>query len=162
MYWIPLVALLVSSLGLVALKRVSGLPPWLERVAALPFYFVSFPIAALIIAAEQLAWGVRRLILNPDLGPYLFGLLWSFFWVDSLFEIVFPLTLATVLLEPFVVLLASGYLLWWTVRSDDPRKIPSNWARQTLLALILLFVFAWAFLAIRNAAFWLRTSHSAI
>src|SRR6266566_5867613 len=27
-YWTPLVALLLLSLGLIALKRISGLPPW--------------------------------------------------------------------------------------------------------------------------------------
>jgi len=57
-YWLPLVVLLVSSLGLVALWRVSGLPPWLQRLAALPFYVISLPIATLLAGVEMLAWTV--------------------------------------------------------------------------------------------------------
>jgi len=66
-YWMPLVMLFISSLGLIALKQVSGLPTWLERAATPPFYSVSLPVAALVVAAERFLWtarGVRRLILN--------------------------------------------------------------------------------------------------
>jgi hypothetical protein len=46
--FLPLVALLLVSLGLVVLKRRSSLPAWLARLAAPPFYLVSLPIATLI------------------------------------------------------------------------------------------------------------------
>jgi hypothetical protein len=61
----PLIALLLSSLGLIMLKRISGLPPWVRRLTIPPFYFVSLSIATLIIGMEVLvvdvfAWLIRR------------------------------------------------------------------------------------------------------
>lgn len=70
-YWTPLVALLLLSLGLIALKRISGLPPWAERMAAPPFYFVSLPIATLIVGMEMFVWMahvVKRRSVRRDGG----------------------------------------------------------------------------------------------
>jgi hypothetical protein len=44
----PLAALLLVSLGLVVLKRRSGVSLWMARLAAPPFYPVSLPIATLL------------------------------------------------------------------------------------------------------------------
>src|SRR5262249_18028014 len=55
MYCMPLVALVVASLLLIALKRISSLPVPVKRLAAPPFYCVSLPIATLIVGAEILA-----------------------------------------------------------------------------------------------------------
>jgi hypothetical protein len=54
-YWAPLIVLLASSFGLVALKRFSRRPPWTERLVRPPFYFVSLPIATLLAGIEMLA-----------------------------------------------------------------------------------------------------------
>src|SRR5689334_15673565 len=54
LWWAPLAALIVTSLGLVALKRMSNLPPWLARLIAPPFYLVSLPIATLTAGAGML------------------------------------------------------------------------------------------------------------
>ena len=58
-YWTPPVALLVSSLGLIALKCISGLSPWAKRSTAPPFYFVSLPIATLTVGVEMLMWMIH-------------------------------------------------------------------------------------------------------
>ena len=60
--WAPLIALLLSSLALVVLKRISGLPPWVRRLTIPPFYFVSLSIAMLTIGMEVLAGYVVALL----------------------------------------------------------------------------------------------------
>jgi hypothetical protein len=52
--WAPLAALIAASLGLIALKRIADLPPWIARLTAPPFYLVSLPIATLVAGAEML------------------------------------------------------------------------------------------------------------
>jgi hypothetical protein len=54
MVWAPLIALVLSSLGLIVLKRISGLPPWVRRLTIPPFYFVSLSIVTLTIGMEVL------------------------------------------------------------------------------------------------------------
>ena len=59
-YWTPLIALVLSSLGLIALKPISGLPPRAQRLATPPFYFVSLPIETLIAGMEMFVWIVAH------------------------------------------------------------------------------------------------------
>ena len=40
-YWLPLVALVLVSLGLVALKWMPSLPLWAERLKSYPFYLIT-------------------------------------------------------------------------------------------------------------------------
>jgi hypothetical protein len=146
-YWLPLVVLLVSSLGLVALRRVSGLPPWLERVAALPFYVISLPIATLLAGVEMLAWtvvtiqafGVSTLVLGFPI------MVWLSFPVDPAGTLV----LANYILAPFAVSFLSIYTLWRTIGRKGKFGHSSSLATRPLGASILSLLFVWAFLSLR-------------
>ena len=173
--WAPLIALLLSSLGLIILKRISGLPPWAQRLAVPPFYFVSLPIATLTIGMKVLVlygyavWQLSHIFF--DRLSTLFCLLLSLcfgFWLPFSFCCLapFPITLflagfttAGVLGlimnatpdERLVVVafcaaqLVSGHLLWRTLWRDDAREYLSNKSMQHVRALLLLFAFAWTF-----------------
>jgi hypothetical protein len=153
----PFVVLVAVSLGLVILKRRSGLSPWLTRLTAPPFYLVSLPIATLIVGAEML--GLYSLIALVDflsplqlswsfvfesfLNVLLAGLTVSFFFSDPSVDLVAPVILAS-LVGFWAATLISGYLLWRTVRREDHRQPASCVAGQRLRGLLLLIAFAWA------------------
>jgi hypothetical protein len=150
MYWIPLVALLVSSLGLVALKRVSGLPLWLERVAAPPFYFVSFPVATLLAGAELLIWtGADVYYFGWAFVCSLLFVVWDSFSVDPAGTLG-AFGYANFCVAPFAVLFLSGYMLWRTIGRQRERSHSSGVAMRPLRTLVPLFVFVWAFLTLRD------------
>lgn len=100
-YWIPLGALLMSSLGLIALRRLSRLPIWLERVAALPFYFVSLPMATLLVGAEMLVWTTASV---RDFGGLAFVLSFPFIvWLSFPVDPAGTLAYANSYVAPFAV-----------------------------------------------------------
>jgi len=159
-YWTPLIMLLLSSLGLIALKRTSALPPWAKRLAAPSFYFVSLPIATLIVWIEMLAWIVAWVYALKEVYA---GFPMPFRWLDVIFLIwdapwndllqLYPVGILVAVISFVVFCVApfvSGRMLWRTLRREDERKYPSNRARQHLGTLLLLFVFAWAFLSVRT------------
>ena len=91
LWWAPLAALIVTSLGLVALKRISNLSPWLARLTAPPFYLVSLPIATLIVGAEML--GLYSLVVLDLLLSYrIFWYLLSSIFQSGLFVILLLLS----------------------------------------------------------------------
>jgi len=154
--WVaPLGVLLVVSLGLVMLKRRSGLSPWLTRLTAPPFYLISLPIATLIAGAEML--GLYSLIALMDLlSP---GTSWSFIFGSFLNVLLAGLTVSVFFSGPshdffapvilaflagfWAAMLISGYLLWRTIWCEDHRRPASRITRQRLLGLLLLIAFAW-------------------
>ena len=154
--WVaPLGVLLVVSLGLVMLKRRSGLSPWLTRLTAPPFYLISLPIATLIAGAEML--GLYSLIALMDLlSP---GTSWSFIFGSFLNVLLAGLTVSVFFSGPshdffapvilaflvafWAAMLISGYLLWRTVWCEDHRQPASRVAMQRLRGLLLLIAFAW-------------------
>jgi hypothetical protein len=146
-YWAPLVALLLSSLGILALKRASRLPLWLRRILAPPFYFVSLPIATLVVGAEMLTMTAAKI--------YQFGALAYLLGIPILILFGFPygpaesFVLANLWGAPFAVSFVSGYTMWRMVgRGSGPERPPGQ-VRQQLRALIHVLVFAWAFLTLR-------------
>jgi len=145
-YWAPLVALLVTSLGLVALKRVSGLPVWLQRVVTPRFYLVALPLATLLVGMEMLAWNVRTIhrITTFFGGPE--AILYFAYDLRDTFpdHPVGTLLLVNSFMAPFVVLIISGYMLWRVLgRRGEPER------SRGLRALLAGLVFAWVFLTIR-------------
>lgn len=161
MYWLPLIALVLSSLGLIVLKRVSGLPPWVQRLTDPPFYFVSVPIATLIVGIEILAIGVLAYVgWCLVYHNWLLGIGLIFLWTVCLVTGFSPpvLTDQVVGLLPDTVVLVAfcaaqflgGRLLWRTLWRDSEREYPSNKTMQHLKILFLLFVFARVFLNIRH------------
>jgi hypothetical protein len=155
----PLAALLVMSLGLVVLKRRSGLSPRLARLAAPPFYLVSLPIATLIAGADML--GLYSLvILDGLLSPY--GFSWNVVF-ERFFNVVLAALIA-VLFSPYVsfelfglmivtlpigfwaAAFASGYLFWRTVWHEGRHQASSRVTRQRRRGVLLLVFFAWAFI----------------
>jgi hypothetical protein len=169
--WAPLIALLLSSLGLIVLKRISGLPPWMRRLTVPPFYFVSLSIAMLTIGMEVLvlyviillgifymyhdlfdryhSWltfiymGGETLLLVPAIGAMLA-------WSPALGESLTDTIAFVVFIAFWAAQFVSGRLLWRTRWRDDERESPSNKTMQHLRALFILFIFAWAFLSVRN------------
>src|ERR1700744_111987 len=148
-YKAPLVALLLTSLGLIALKlvlkRVSGLPLWMQRVMAPPFYFISLPVATLLVGTVLLATsarGICRLILAPEALNFLIA---ASLWVLPRYDPVAWLRLLNFFIAPFVVLPISGYMLWRTLSDVNGHRLPS---RHRLRALLLVLAFAWAVLSI--------------
>jgi hypothetical protein len=146
-YWIPLVALLASSLGLIALKRVSGLPGWLDRVAAPPFYFVSLPIATLLAGMEMLS--EILLVIYHQISFLIFVLGLPILLCFDTSPLADRLAFANFLLAPFGASFVSGYLLWLSVRRGDELNRASG-AERKLRALLLVLIFGWAFLSLRH------------
>jgi hypothetical protein len=158
--WAPLIVLLLSSLGLIILKRISGLPPWVQRLTVPPFYLVSLSIAILIVGIEVLAFPIYVLVafsLHHDWQAGIFlGVV--FFVIRVCGEFPFELlrypgrfftdmaTLVAFCAAQFV----SGRLLWRTLWRDDGREYPSSKTLQHLGALLL---FAWVFLKVALVGF---------
>jgi len=147
LYWLPLVVLFISSLGLVALRRVSGLPPWLERVAALPFYVISLPIATLLAGAEMLAGNV---VIIQASGAWTLVLGFPIMvWLSFPADPAGTLVLANYFLAPFAVSLLSIYTLWGTIGRKGRFERSSSLAMRLLGSSILSLLFVWAFLSLR-------------
>jgi hypothetical protein len=136
---IPLLVFLASSLGLIALKRLSRLPPWAARFAAPPFYLVSLPIATVTAGLQLFTW--------ISVGFYLFFRPY-FSWQDVFLtlSIVFRgLPVEMLLLgTSFAWTFVSAYLLWRTVRKEDGQGSVSKNAQQRRRALLVLLAFMWA------------------
>jgi hypothetical protein len=160
LWWAPLAALIMTSLGLVALKRRSNLPPWLARLTAPPFYLVSLPIATLVAGAEMLGlycFVVLDLLLHSRVFWFM---LYAQFSRAAMFGLVIPLPLFIVFFPNIPVLAfalmfilpigfwaaigVSGYLLWRTVWHEDHHQPSPSMARQHLRGLLLLLLFEWA------------------
>jgi len=160
LWWTPLAALVVTSLGLVALKRISKLPPWLARLSAPPFYLVSLPIATLIAGAGML--GLYCLVVL-DLLLYsraFWDILYFRFAMASSVGLLIPLPKYLVFYPNLRELLfaltfilpigfwaatgVSGYLLWRTVWREHHHQPSSRMTRLRLRGLLLLILFEWA------------------
>ena len=153
LWWAPLAALVVTSLGLVALKRRSKSPPWLARLTAPPFYLVSLPIATLVAGAEMLGlycFVVLDLLLHSRVFWFM---LYVQFSDAALVGLLIPLPKYLVFFpnirELFFALMfilpigfwaatgVSGYLLWRTVWHEDHHQPSPRMARQRLRGLLL-------------------------
>jgi hypothetical protein len=166
-YWLPLVALLLSSLGLIALKRMSGrLPPWAERLLASSFYVVASSIATLVIGIEVLGWYALISYSNGWLShPYSYGWLAGIEIILLVAWIEFPSHPVEVFIYgiSFVALCAAQFvsarLLWRTLWRRGERQFPPDGPRQHLRALFLFFAFALAFAGIRSFLLWQADGH---
>jgi hypothetical protein len=153
-YWTPPTALVLSSLGLIGLKRVSGLPLWAQRLVAPPFYFVAVPIATLVAGLELVAWSVLFTWLDPfaeGLGIAALAVAASIL-VDEVSAGVhdYPAIAATAPLLFCVAMFASGYSLWRMLRWRERLDQPFGRARHVGGALVLLLAFAWVFACNRS------------
>lgn len=154
-YWTPLIALLVSSLGLIALKRLSGRAPWARRLAAPAFYFISLPIATLLVTIELLAWMVdyfgTMMFLDWKISRVVGSVdLLSGFWLadrEAPFE-TFVLGVFVIVL--LVAIAASCQVLKWALSHQDWSANPPGKAKNRVKAALLLFVFLWAWTAVRS------------
>jgi hypothetical protein len=153
-YWTPLTGLLLSSLGLIGLKRVSGLSPWAQRLVAPPVFFVAVPIATLVAGLELVAWSALFTWLDPfaeGLGIAALAIV-ALRLVDEVSAGVHdnPALAAIAPLVFCVAMFATGYslgrTLWWKQRLDRP----FSRARHVGKALILLLAFAWVFACNRS------------
>ena len=134
---IPLLVLLVSSLGLIALKRISRLPRWAARLAAAPFYLVSLPIAT-VTAGLDLFTSISA-VLYLLLKPY-----WPWDWqLGALILWDFSPVVTLLAGTSFAWMFVSAYLLWRTLRKEEEQGSSSKNA-QRRRALLLLFGFTWA------------------
>ena len=152
-YWTPLIMLLLSSLGLIALKRISGLPAWAQRLAAPPFYFVSLPIATLIVGMEMFVWMVHFAKEIDQLSAS-YGLLDHFLFILGVlrFSLLVPIETLIVGILSAVLLTAqvtSVYALWGTLLRENRGKGPSNRASYRLKAVVRFSCFVLARLSMR-------------
>ena len=155
-YWLPLMALLLSLVGLIALKRMSERPSvWGERLLAPPVYVVALSIATLVAGMEVLGWYALISHANGWLSQH-YGWLAGIGILGLLALVKFPEHPVEVLLygASFVAFWAaqfvSGRLLWQTLWQGGGHEAPSNRPKQHLRALFLLLVFAWTFVNIRS------------
>ena len=155
-YWAPLIALLLSSLSLIGLKRVSGLSPWAQRLVAPPFYFVAVPIATLLAGLELVTWSV---FLDWFSSYHLWGFgitatlaLAPYFFVDELSLGLQGHPVMTAI-APFAfcaAMFAGGYSLWQSLWRKERLNQPFNKARHVWRALVLLLALAWVFFCNRS------------
>lgn len=146
---VPLVTLVGASLLLVALKRVSGLPRWLQRVVDPPFYLVSLPLATLIVGTELLAW-VAPAVHHLALVPSSLMLTPLYFLIGSSYDPIAACTIANCLVAPFAVFFSSIFMLWRTL---GRRKEGEPFVTQKRMVLFLVIVFAWGFLTLSEFLF---------
>jgi hypothetical protein len=154
-YWTPLIAFVLSSLGLIALRWIPGLPPWAQRLSASPFYFVSLPFATLVVGLEMFVWMVAYVfelkeLYAVDRSLEIILLIWRGF---GCFLQVFPVAIS-LFISSFLVFcvlpFVSARMLWRALRQQGERKYSSNGARH-FGVLLLLFVFAWTFLVMTTS-----------
>jgi hypothetical protein len=144
----PLASLVVSSLALAALKRVSRRPSWTERLARPPFYFVALPVAALIVGMQTLVYAVNYFVAGSEVaddwvnffgyGMFLLGSAQLFLFSSYSFAPFGYLFLAA--------LTFSGFMLARVLSDDRDWAEPAEQTRRRLEAIALLsaFVLAWA------------------
>jgi hypothetical protein len=157
-YWAPLVALLVLSLGLIALKRVSQLPPWVRRLVVPPFYVVSLPVAALLAGADMLScmlWFVYQAFVNLLMGDWHL-LLEDWRYVPGLILLMLHAIFRMYRAKLFwsgicfaVALVISGRSLWRTLWHEHGRECSSSRTRHYLRALLLVLAFVCPWLILR-------------
>lgn len=165
-FLVPLVALLLVSLGLVVLKRRSGLSTWMARLVAPPFYLVSLPTATLIVGAEMLGW-YFLVVLDDLFSPYGFQLSWV---LERFLNIIpyFLLPFSLVSGHYFDVLfgffagfwtatVVSGYLLWRTIWREEHHQPLSRIAGRLPRTLLLLLCFASSYCYLVTYIAWLIT-----
>jgi hypothetical protein len=153
-FFVPLVALLLVSLGVVLLKRGSGRSPWITRVTTPPFYLVSLPIATLIVGAEMLGWYslfVTPRLLSPDgfswdfrFLPFFLNPIPAFFAAYFSMFFWFP-ALIVFFVSFWAAVFVSGGLLWRKLWREDHHRRSSRAASVRLRGLLLLILFAWSF-----------------
>ncbi|WP_426425321.1 hypothetical protein [Bradyrhizobium genosp. A] len=150
-YWTPLIALLLLSLVLVGLKRVSAPSPWTERLLRPPFYFVSLPIATLTAGMEMLAWVIHY--LTEGAGEVSLGALFlAKLFALSLLVRIFPLEsfVFAIVSGVFVAALAlSSYSLLRTPLREGDLRCPARQTKRRLEAVFLLAAFVWAWVSVR-------------
>jgi hypothetical protein len=151
-YWTPLIALLVSSLGLIALKRLSGRAPWARRLAAPPFYFISLPIATLLATTELLVWMVDSFenMFHWRKESWLLRLVGdlSDVWLavrQAPFE-MFGLGIFVIVL--LVAMAASCQVLKWALSHQDWSTNPPAKVRNRVKTAFPLFVFVWTWTSV--------------
>jgi hypothetical protein len=146
-YWTPLVTLLLLSLGLIALERITGLSPWAKRLIWPPFYFISLPVATLVVGMEMLTWIVRFFLSGPpdvDSLTLFLGNLYVFLLMLA----AFPL-LAILGYGLFAALVFSGLTLGRVFLDEEDWKCPALETKRRLTAIVLLAAFVWAWVTIR-------------
>jgi hypothetical protein len=146
-YWTPLVALLLLSLGLIALERITGLSPWAKRLVAPSFYFVSLPAATLVVGMEMLIWLIQFFLRGPpdvDSLTLFLGNLYVFLLMLA----AFPL-LAIFGYGLFSALVFSGLMLGRVFFDEEDWKCSALATKRRLTAIVLLAAFVWAWATIR-------------
>jgi hypothetical protein len=126
-------------------------------VAAHPFYFVSLPIASLLAGAEMLS-KILIGIYFLDIGLLIFIIGFPIFlWFENV-PLAENLPVVNSMLAPFAVPFVSGFMLWLAVRRGDELKRASA-ARRQIRVVLLVLIFAWAFLSLRQELFALASAH---
>jgi hypothetical protein len=151
-YWTPLVTLLLLSLGLVALKRIKRLSPWLKHLVAPPFYFISLPLATLVVGMEMLFWVIVFFLSGPsdmDMRLRFVGncFLLSFILAASPWPAIIEVAILGYGL--WAALIYSGLVLGRVFLDEEDWKFPAKETERRLMAIILLTAFVWAWVSIR-------------
>jgi hypothetical protein len=150
-YWLPLVALVLVSLGLVALKWMPSVPLWAERLISCPFYLISFPVVTLLMGAEIFLSVVHLLV------SWFFGVAPSQ-WLD----VITILVLGNLLMwtKDTLVVLASGgmvcvalvgsiHVLRRELWGADHEGGVTNRSKPWLMGVALAIAFFWTWLSLR-------------
>ncbi len=160
-YWTPLVTLLLLSLGFIALERITRPPPWAKRLVAPPFYFISLPLATLVVGMEMLIGVIHFFLSGPlDIDS------WRLLFVGNLFFLLFMLATSPVLTilvlvifgyGLFAALVFSGLMLGRVFLDEEDWKCPVMETKRHLTAIILLVAFVCSWISIRYAIVYWET-----
>jgi hypothetical protein len=143
--WAPLIALFLMSLSLIAARFLPGIPRWAKRLTAPPFYFVSLPVATLIVGMEIPLW-LLYLACEWMVGvPVARDAIIDRFYIMWAVALFLPVGSPVVVISYLLAMAVSGCTLWRSLVSQEQKGMRPLVRTNTFLKVVVLSAsFMWA------------------
>jgi hypothetical protein len=150
-YWTPWAALILISLAIITLKRLTSPPRWVPRVRSSPFYLISFPVVTLVMGIEISLFAIHALyawFARVEIS------LWPRSLVVLLFGVpqIWPNETVSVLVSGCAVIVAlvtSISAIRHGLSHKENAGLAVSKFRQLLKGFVLVIAFAWVWLSLR-------------